>query len=101
LLVGLLILVVATALVLIQEASSQPQRTERSEAFQRLVGGLGFGPSLDLTRGEFGFDPRLADHDADDEGPLPGGNRYSGVQGRSIFHYKPLSRNEQGTSARD
>jgi hypothetical protein len=101
LLAGLLALVAATVLVLTQEASYQHQRTERSEACQHLVSGLGFGPSLDLTRCEFRFDPRLADHDTDNEGPLPGGARYFGAQGSSIFQYKPLNRKEQGRLARD
>jgi hypothetical protein len=97
LLAVLLALIAATALVLTQEASYQTQRTERSEEFQRLVGGLGCGPSLDLSHGGFSFDPRLADQPTYDEGPLPGGARFSGEQGRSIFYYVPSNRREQVT----
>ena len=44
---------------------------ERS--FQELVGGLGFGPALDLSRCEFSFDPRLCPGCPADLGPVPAG----------------------------
>jgi hypothetical protein len=92
LLAGLLALIIAAALVLTLEGSYQHQHTERSEEFQRLIGGLGFGPSLDLSHGEFRFDPRLADHPTHDAGPLPGAARFDPERGRSIFYYPPMKR---------
>jgi hypothetical protein len=97
----LVALIGASALVLTWEALHEEQHAERSLEFQRLVTGLGFGPSLDLSRGDFQFDPRLADHESDDENPLPGGARYTGNQGQSIFFHRPKSRTEQMTPARD
>ena len=45
----------------------------RAGEFQHLVGGLGFGPALDLSRCEPSFDPRLCPACTQDVGPLPGG----------------------------
>lgn len=46
---------------------------ERAGEFQRLVGGLGFGPAVNLEQCEFGFDPRLCSTCDHDLGPIPGG----------------------------
>jgi hypothetical protein len=93
LLLGLLsILAVAAGAVLVIDAAAQPRHAERAEEFQHLVGGLGLGPALDLSRDPFRFDPRLADESAGEVGPLPGGARYDPDHASSIFHYPPLDR---------
>ena len=44
--------------------------------YQELVGGLGFGPAVDLGRCPCGFDPRLGGRCAEDYGPIPGGEAF-------------------------
>ncbi len=59
----------------------------QAEQFHRLVGGLGFGPALDLSDCVFGFDPRLDDGCAYDRGPIPGGACVCPRHAGSIFYY--------------
>jgi hypothetical protein len=42
--------------------------------FQSLVGGLGFGSSVDLAQCVFSFDPRLQPNCSHLLGPIPGGS---------------------------
>jgi hypothetical protein len=90
LLLLLLILTLAAAAVLGLDARAQRRHPERAEEFQRLVGGLGLGPALDLSGGPFRFDPRLADR-PDEAGPLPGDLLGRG-RSQAIFSYPPLDR---------
>jgi hypothetical protein len=46
---------------------------QRAEGFQRLVGGLGFGPALDLGDCPLAFDPRLDGACGADFGVVAGG----------------------------
>jgi len=78
--------------LLVSDTSLQDRRAARAEEFQRLVGGLGFGPALDLSRCPNSFDPRLDDGCGDDDGPIAGGARYCPHQGGAIFSYPPLER---------
>ena len=89
LLVLLLLLTVAAGAVLIGENRARQRLAPRSEQFQHLVGGLGFGPALDLSGGAFGFDPRLDDSCAEDCGPIPGGAGYYSRRAESVFYYAP------------
>jgi hypothetical protein len=73
LLVALLALVCACAAVLALDAGGSPRRRAASAAFQEQVGGLGFGPALDLSGCACGFDPRLDDSCSAAVGPVPGG----------------------------
>jgi hypothetical protein len=93
LLVVLLILAGAAGAVLVGENLTYRRRTDRSEQFQRLVHGLGFGPALDLSGCAFGFDPRLDGTCSEDRGPVPGGRCFCPRHASSIFEYGPL---EQG-----
>jgi hypothetical protein len=45
----------------------------RSQEFQRLVGGLGLGPSTDLSRSGPDFDARLGEVRDEFVEPIPGG----------------------------
>ncbi|MGH7162441.1 MAG: hypothetical protein ACREID_03070 [Planctomycetota bacterium] len=57
-------------------ASLSPARVEDDEAFQRLVGGLGLGPTLDLARCAREFDPRLECACGLRHDPLPAGSMF-------------------------
>ena len=85
----LLVLAVSATAVLIVEGRSQRRREARSEQFQHLVGGLGFGPALDLSGCAFGLDPRLDDSCSDDCGPIPGGATFCPRHAESVFYYAP------------
>lgn len=64
----------------------------RSEEFQRLVGGLGFGPACDLSGCPFGFDPRLDGACGEDCGPVPGGRCFCPRHAGSVLYYVPPDR---------
>jgi hypothetical protein len=83
-----LLLVGAVVVVLAVEDRMQ-RRPGRSEAFQRLVGGLGFGPALDLSGCAFGFDPRLDGACAWQRGPIPAGTCFCPRHAGSVFFYPP------------
>ena len=57
---------------LLARGTRAPGRPEARE-FHRLVGGLGFGPAVDLSRCAFSFDRRLCPACPSDTGPVPGG----------------------------
>jgi hypothetical protein len=77
----------AAALVL----HDSPDRPDAEAAdFQRLVGGLGFGPALDLSRCPNAFDPRLCPHCPADFGPVPGGGCFCPQHAGSLFDYPPV-----------
>src|SRR5690348_14611326 len=83
----LLLLSGAAGMVLATAARRMPVR---AEPFQRLVGGLGFGPQLDLSSGASSFDPRLDGSRSMDYGPIPGGACLSAGQEDSVLFYPPL-----------
>ena len=74
LLLGLLFLTGAAGGLLVVEG--RVGRGGRAEPFQRLVGGVGTGPVLDLSGCPFRFDPRLDDSCVEEGGPIPGGLCY-------------------------
>jgi hypothetical protein len=91
---GLFLLLLALAgtagAVLVVEARRVRELPARAESFQRLVGGLGFGPALDLSDCASDFDPRLEGSCAMDYGPIAGGACFSSRQAGSVFFYPPL-----------
>jgi hypothetical protein len=89
-LLALVLLVGAAATVLVVEARGQQRRRARAAEFQRLVGGLGFGPALDLSDGAYGFDPRLDGDCGDECGPIPGGGYYGRRHAGCLFSYPPV-----------
>jgi hypothetical protein len=93
LLLLLVVLCGAAVTVLAVEARDRP---DRSEPFQRLVGGVGFGPALDLSGCAFGFDPRLEGSCAEEYGPVPGGSCFCPRHAGSLLSYPPLRRGEPG-----
>ncbi|HZV03529.1 MAG TPA: hypothetical protein VE999_00430 [Gemmataceae bacterium] len=79
----------ASVAVLVVEDRRQGSREGRSEEFQRLVGGLGFGPALDLSSCPFGYDPRLDGSCAQEYAPLPGGTCFCPRHAGSVLQYPP------------
>jgi hypothetical protein len=55
LLILVLFMLTSSGIVLAFESTAS---REKNESFEKLVGGLGAGPALDLSD-DFGFDPRL------------------------------------------
>lgn len=78
---GLILLVLALAGgagFVVTHGASRPERaTAASRDFQRLVGGLGLGPALDLARCAPAFDPRVGATCPERVGPIPGGDVFS------------------------
>src|SRR5581483_10993737 len=87
----LFLLAGASGAVLTAEGRPRPEQAARSAAFQRLVGGLGFGPALDLSPCPFGFDPRLDGACAAECGPVPGGACFCPRHAGALFAYPPLA----------
>ena len=93
LLIVLLLLAGAAGAVLVTEARAH-RGEAHAEEFQRLVGGVGFGPALDLSGCAFGFDPRLDGSCAEEDGPVPGGACFCPRHAGSLFCYPPVPREE-------
>jgi hypothetical protein len=87
LVVALALLSGAAVAVLLTEGLRPEGR--RSEEFQRLVGGLGFGPVGDLSGCPCGFDPRLDGSCGEDCGPVPGGRPFCPRHAGSVMYYRP------------
>ena len=100
LLLLLVLLAGAAGAVLAAENLARPG-PERDEPFQRLVGGVGFGPALDLSGCAFSFDPRLDGACAEECGPIPGGGYFCPRHAMSVFFYRPLDRGTPLPLARD
>ena len=86
----LLALTAAAAAVLAFGARPPAGDETGAEEFQRLVGGLGFGPARDLSQCEFSFDPRLCPACPDDVGPIPGGIFFCPYHASAVADYPPL-----------
>jgi hypothetical protein len=86
----LLALGTAAGAALALGAQRPPAVERRAEQFQRLVGGLGFGPALDLARCDSSYDPRLAPACQADTGPIAGGMFFCPHHACSIFDYPAL-----------
>jgi hypothetical protein len=70
-------LALAAGAVVVGGASVPRERAERGREFQSLVGGLGLGFSLDLSRGEFDFDPRVGAVSWTRLGAVPAGDAFA------------------------
>jgi hypothetical protein len=90
-LVALAGLVAGAAGVLAVGGQGPGGRGPGAEAFQHLVGGLGFGPALDLSPAA-AFDPRLDGSRAAGDALVPGGEELGPQSSLSIFYYPPLDR---------
>jgi hypothetical protein len=83
-------LATAAGLVLGFDNGRQPREEMRAKAFQTLVGGLGFGPAIDLSDCPFAFDPRLSPRCKQNAGPIMGGAFFCPHHACSVFDYSPL-----------
>jgi hypothetical protein len=84
-------LAAAAGALLVSDSLAGGGRRARAAEFQRLVGGLGFGPALDLGRCPFSFDPRLGRCCGEEWGPVPGGVYFCPQHAASVFFYPPLA----------
>jgi hypothetical protein len=91
-LIVLSFLPIAACALLIVNAGSESARDATREEFQHLVGGLGFGPAVDLSSCSFSFDPRLCPDCQQDHGPILGGVYFCPHHACSILFYPPLTR---------
>jgi hypothetical protein len=70
---SIITLAASAAGLLLLAQSPAPSNRRGVQDFQRLVGGIGFGPTLGLDGCEFGYDPRLCPGCSQDGSPIPGG----------------------------
>jgi hypothetical protein len=77
-------------LLIASDSLVSTRRDRRSEEFQRLVGGLGLGPAIDLSRCGFSFDPRLCPDCPLNHEPVPGGVYFCPHHACSILYYPRL-----------
>ena len=80
-------LAVGAGIVLVVDPHCHLKQAEGSQEFQRLVGGLGLGPAMDLSQCDFSFDPRIGNVCPEDEAPIPGGVYFCPHHACSIFFY--------------
>jgi hypothetical protein len=101
LLLLLLLLSGAAGAVLVVESRRGDELPAHAASFQRLVGGLGFGPALQWSACTSDLDPRLEDGCALDYGPIAGGGYFGSGRLDSIFFYPPLQRRQPGPEKGD
>jgi hypothetical protein len=89
---ALLVLAGAAGAALVFEELARRRASPHGEEFQRLLGGVGFGPAMDLSGCAFGFDPRLDGSCSEDRGSIPGGACFCPRHAGSLFVYPPLQR---------
>jgi hypothetical protein len=85
LLTAILTLALSAAGLLALDARSTSKKEAAAQEFQRLVGGLGLGPAVDLSRCPFSFDPRLGRRCRESFHPIPGGNCFCPHHACSVF----------------
>ena len=64
------------ACILLVAAGPSSARVAEAEAFERLVGGIGLGPTTDLSRCGAEFDPRTGAACSLRHEPVPCGSRF-------------------------
>jgi hypothetical protein len=87
-------LIIALALTASAMVMADVRRSPQQEGaleFQRMVGGLGLGPAVDLSGCVFSFDPRLCDACSYHLGPMPAGEYFCAQHGCSVLYYPALS----------
>jgi hypothetical protein len=81
------ILTLALGAVAVVLAGGRERDDRAAQEFQQLVGGLGFGPAVNLSPCAFSFDPRLCHRCPQDFGPVPGGRCFCPQHASSILSY--------------
>jgi hypothetical protein len=87
----ILTLAFGAGIILVVESQDLGNATARSQEYQELVGGLGFGPAVNLSRCAFSFDPRVCHRCPADLGPIPGGGCFCPYHACSILYYPGLA----------
>jgi hypothetical protein len=82
-------LTVAAGVLIMVDARSGADREQQRE-FQTLVGGLGMGPAVDLSRCAFSFDPRLCPDCPLNHEPVPGAACFCRQHACSILYCPAL-----------
>jgi hypothetical protein len=85
LLLIILMLVIGAGFVLAVDGGGHS--SGRAQEYQQLVGGLGFGPALDLSTCANSFDPRVSNQRPAPLGPFPDGSAFCPQNGFAIFFY--------------
>jgi hypothetical protein len=98
---ALLLALAAAACVLLTVSTRPAGAQKRAEEFHHLVGGLGFGPALDLQQCAFSFDPRLCPACPYDCGPIPGGIFFCPYHACSILDYQGVRVQESAVKPSD
>lgn len=75
--------------ILVAGSDGATRSPQAAEEFQRLVGGLGFGPALDLAPCAADFDPRLGGSRLTGDALIPGAGDWCPQAALSIFHVRP------------
>ena len=88
-LTSLIGLSVAAGAVVLAESRRNPVAVDRSREFQQMLGGLGFGPAIDLSRCTLAFDPRIGPVCESQLSPIPGGGFVCPHHACSVFDYSP------------
>jgi hypothetical protein len=83
-----LAIIAGTAVIL--DAGSDGEESARSQELQSLLGGLGFGPALDISLCDFSFDPRVGTSCPADHGPIAGATYFCSQHATSILYYPQL-----------
>jgi hypothetical protein len=87
----------AAGLLVAMDTLTGIEQERRSEEFQRLVGGLGMGPAVDLSRCGFSFDPRLCPDCPLNHEPVPDGVYFCPQHACSILYFpRPFETGRQG-----
>jgi hypothetical protein len=93
---GVLVLILALAVVsgvlVVVDSRDRDAQAARAKEFQELIGGMGFGPAVDLGRCPYGFDPRLSHRCTADLGPIPGGGCFCPHHACSVLYYPALDK---------
>src|SRR5262245_11811005 len=84
---GVVGLALAAGVVLVLSRRPSASEAARARALQELVGGLGFGPALDLSRCAFSVDPRLCPACSQEVGLVPGGKALCPHHAAAVIDY--------------
>ena len=90
-LASLIAIFLAAGAIVVSESRRDPVSASRSREFQQVVGGLGFGPAIDLSRCTLAFDPRLGPVCEAQMRPIPGGGFVCPLHACSVFDYSPAA----------
>lgn len=89
LLVGITLLAIASATAVALDSLLSAERPH-AEEFQRMLGGFGLGPAIDLGGCPLCFDARATWSCKEDAGAVPGARFFCRHHACSVFRYSPI-----------